>query len=238
VQWLTGEWGLAYALGPNYNKPWELFDKEDLRKMIDRIQDAIKTALIYASSPTELALVNAIKVRFPSDVSDTNYAAYNEAYANAMRSVYEAFPDDLDVVTLHADALMNVTPWALWDLNTEEPNPKAHTMENKKVLEHALATNPAAMRHPGMAHMYIHLMEMSNTPEAAMPAVNNLRTLNPDAGHINHMPSHLDVPVGDWDSAIEANAAACAADEKYRLSHVDNTKDQAPQQSTYFTGVG
>lgn len=111
-------WGLAYALGPNYNKPWELFVKEDLRKTIDRIQDATKKALRYAStsSPTELALVNAIQVRFPSDVSDANYAAYNEAYANAMRSVYESFPDDLDVVTLHADALMNVTPWALWDV--------------------------------------------------------------------------------------------------------------------------
>jgi tetratricopeptide (TPR) repeat protein len=218
-------WGLAYALGPNYNKPWELFDKEDLRRTIDRIQDAAKKALIHVSSPTEQALVNAIQVRFPSVVSHTNYTAYNEAYANAMRSVYETFPDDLDVVTLHADALMNVTPWVSWELDTGEPNPKAHTLETKKVLEHALATNPVAIKHPGMAHMYIHLMEMSNTPEAAMPAANHLRILNPDVGHMNHMPSHLDVLVGDWDSAIEANAAACAADEKYRLAHIDNTKD-------------
>jgi tetratricopeptide (TPR) repeat protein len=218
-------WGLAYALGPNYNKPWELFDKEDLKRTLDRIQDANKKALIYASDPTELALVTAIQVRFPSDASDTSYASHNEAYANAMRPVYEAFQDDLDIVTLYADALMNVTPWALWDLNTGEPNPKAHTLETKKVLEHALATNPDAMKHPGLAHMYIHLMEMSSTPEAAMPAANNLRTLSPDSGHNCHMPSHLDVLVGDWNSAIEANAAACIADEKYRLAHVDNTKD-------------
>jgi tetratricopeptide (TPR) repeat protein len=218
-------WGLAYALGPNYNKPWELFDKEDLKRTLERIQDANKKALMYASDPIELALVNAIQVRFPSDPSDTSYASHNEAYANAMRPVCEAFQNDLDIVTLFADALMNVTPWALWDLKTGEPNPKAHTLEAKEVLEHALATNPDAIRHPGLAHMYIHLMEMSNTPEAAMPAANHLRNATPGSGHNNHMPSHLDVLVGDWDSAIKANAAACVADEKYRSAHVDNTKD-------------
>ena len=114
-----------------------------------------------------------------------------------MRPVCEAFQNDLDIVTLFADALMNVTPWALWDLETGEPNPKAHTLEAKEVLEHALATNPDAIRHPGLAHMYIHLMEMSNTPEAAMPAANHLRNATPGSGHNNHMPSHLDVLVGD-----------------------------------------
>jgi tetratricopeptide (TPR) repeat protein len=218
-------WGLAYALGPNYNKPWELFDKDDLKMTLGRIQDASKKALLYAANPTESALVAAIQVRSPRHVSDTNYAFYNEAYAKAMCSVYETFPEDLDVVTLYADALMNVTPWALWNLDTGEPNPAAHTLEVKRLLELALAKDSDAFNHPGLAHMYIHLMEMSNTPEAAMPIANRLRQLTPDAGHMNHMPSHLDVLVGDWKSAIEANAAACVADEKYRYSHVDNTRD-------------
>lgn len=218
-------WGLAYALGPNYNKPWELFDKEDLKMTLKRIQDATKKALVHATNPTELALIAAIQVRSPSDVSDMDYASYNEAYANAMSLVYEAFPEDLDVVTLYADALMNVTPWALWDLHSGEPNPEAHTLRTKQVIERALATDVDALQHPGLAHMYIHLMEMSNTPEVAMAAANRLRHLTPDAGHMNHMPSHLDVLVGDWSRAIEANAAASVADEKYRLAHVDNTMD-------------
>ncbi|THY29614.1 TPR domain protein [Aureobasidium pullulans] len=218
-------WGLAYALGPNYNKPWELFDEEDLERTLGRIQDAVKKASTLAASPTESALIAAIQVRCPSHISDTNYEFYNEAYAKAMSSVYKAFPEDLDVVTLYADALMNVTPWALWNLNTGKPNPAAYTLEVKQVLELALVKSPDAFDHPGLAHMYIHLMEMSNTPKAAMPIANRLRRLTPDAGHMNHMPSHLDVLVGDWTSAIEANAAACVADEKYRLSHPDNTRD-------------
>src|SRR4249920_1648818 len=31
-----GYWGLAYALGPNYNKPWEAFDPVDLSSSVSR----------------------------------------------------------------------------------------------------------------------------------------------------------------------------------------------------------
>jgi hypothetical protein len=218
-------WGLAYALGPNYNKPWELFDREDLRKTLDRVNDAIKKALVHAADPIERALIHAIKVRSPSAISNTDYSYHNRAYAQAMSLVYKEYPKDLDVVTLYADALMNITPWTLWDLQTGEPNPQARTMETKKALDGALQTDSAALQHPGLLHMYIHLMEMSSTPEAALATADHLRNLTPDAGHMRHMPSHLDVLVGDWSRAIEANAAASIADEKYRLADVMNTMD-------------
>lgn len=37
-------WGIAYALGPNYNKPWEFFDDEDLVRTVDRTHAAVETA--------------------------------------------------------------------------------------------------------------------------------------------------------------------------------------------------
>jgi tetratricopeptide (TPR) repeat protein len=33
-------WGIAYAIGPNYNKPWEAFDPEDLLLEQDRVEEA------------------------------------------------------------------------------------------------------------------------------------------------------------------------------------------------------
>jgi len=59
-------------------------------------------------------------------------------------------------------------------------------------------------------------MEMSPEPERAQPVSDRLRGLVPDAGHLEHMPSHLDVICGDYRAAIRANTAAAAADEKYR----------------------
>ena len=85
-----------------------------------------------------------------------------------MREVYRSHPDDLDVAALFADALMNLTPWALWDQTTGQPAAGAATAEARAVLERALA-HPGGRAHPGILHMYIHLMEMSPHPEGALP---------------------------------------------------------------------
>ncbi|KAL2830799.1 hypothetical protein BDW59DRAFT_140849 [Aspergillus cavernicola] len=142
------------------------------------------------------------------------YAAQNRAYADAMEAVYGAFGKDLDVAALYADSMMSLTPWKLWDLKTGEPNPGTRTLDAKRVLETALR-NKESSRHPGLLHYYIHLIEMSPTPELGLVAADHLRELVPDSGHANHMPSHLDVLVGDYRAAIRANQCATIADEKY-----------------------
>jgi hypothetical protein len=129
-----------------------------------------------------------------------------------MGGVHQDFGDDLDVAALYADALMNLTPWQLWDLRTGESAAGARTAEAREVLDRALES-PAARAHPGVLHMYIHLMEMSPYPERARPAAEHLRGLVPDAGHLHHMPTHLDVLCGDYGRVVASNADAIAADE-------------------------
>lgn len=209
-------WGLAYALGPNYNKPWEFFDGEDLKSTVARTHSAVEQAKAMAGSATaaEKALIDALEFRFPQGRAAADCSIWNQPYADAMGVVYAQFPDDLDVVTLYADALMNLTPWRLWDLVTEQPAEGAHTLKVKTILDRALA-QPGGLQHPGLLHLYIHLMEMSGSPETAMPAADHLRGLVPEAGHLNHMPTHLDVLCGDYRRAISSNMDAIRADEKY-----------------------
>ncbi|KAL4871228.1 hypothetical protein BDV12DRAFT_164435 [Aspergillus spectabilis] len=210
-------WGLAYALGPNHNRPWEFFGDE-LDGVVQRTYQASQKARALASSatPIERALIFAIQSRFISDqtASFEQYAARNRAYADAMETVYHAFGDDLDVATLYADSIMSLTAWKLWDLKTGQPSPGARTLDAKKVLETALRDKNSS-RHPGLLHFYIHLIEMSPTPELGLVAADHLRELVPDSGHANHMPSHLDVLVGDYRAAVRANQRATIADEKY-----------------------
>jgi tetratricopeptide (TPR) repeat protein len=210
-------WGLAYALGPNYNKPWEAFDQADLSASVSRAFAASATASRLASgaAPAERALVHALAARYPSAEPAADCSPWSAGYADAMRAVYRAHPDDLDVAALFADALMNLTPWALWDLATGEPAEGAATVEAKAVLDRALARRDGRA-HPGVLHMYIHLMEMSSHPEDALQAGDLLSELVPDAGHLRHMPTHLDVLCGDYRRVVSANTAAIAADEKFR----------------------
>ncbi|KAI4774936.1 TPR domain protein [Aureobasidium sp. EXF-3400] len=213
-------WGLAYASGPNYNKPWEFFDGEDFLATVRKADAAAREARLRgrSASPLEKALIEALQSRYPSDLTrkydQNDFKSWNQSYADATRKVYSAFPNDLDIATLFADALMNVTPWGLWNLKTGEPAPGAHTLEAKSVLERALS-DPDSDRHPGLLHMYIHLMEMSSTPGAALPKANLLRGLVPDAGHLHHMPTHLDILCGDYESAVIWNLEAIKADEKF-----------------------
>lgn len=209
-------WGLAYSLGPNYNKPWEFFDDKELEKTVSRTHDAAANAEVHApaSTPVEQAIIRALQFRYPKESENKEYSIWNQAYADAMGLVYEKFPGDLDVAALYADALMNLTPWQLWDLRNGQPAEGAQTLEAKHVLERALA-HDGGLSHPGLLHLYIHLMEMSSTPEIALPIASHLRGLVPDSGHLNHMPTHLDILCGDYQNAISSNSDAICADEKF-----------------------
>jgi tetratricopeptide (TPR) repeat protein len=209
-------WGLAYAIGPNYNKQWDAFDAVDLRTSLSRAYATVQRAveLAAAASPMERDLIHALSQRYPSPDPGDDLDRSTAAYARAMTDVYAAHPEDLDVAALCADALMNVTPWLLWDLATSRPADGAHTAQAREVLESAL-TRTGATTHPGLLHFYIHLMEMSPTPEAALEAANALRELVPDAGHLVHMPTHIDVLIGDYERVIADNERAIAADHRH-----------------------
>ena len=143
---------------------------------------------------------------------------WNDAYAGAMRAVYvEHGEADPDVAALFAEAIMNRTPWALWDLKTGRPAEGADTEEAIEVLEKAMQRRKerGEEAHPGLLHMYIHLMEMSPHPERALAAGDRLRGLVPDAGHLEHMPTHIDVLCGDYRAVVESNQAAIEADRKF-----------------------
>jgi tetratricopeptide (TPR) repeat protein len=214
-------WGIAYASGPFYNKPWSDFTAEELTETLATVRQAMRTAeaLRNNAGPVERALIRALGQRYLADRVDTpdELTAWEDAYAAAMREVYAGFPDDPDVALLFAEALMNRTPWRLWDLESGQPAQGADTLEAVAVLEGAMHTAEKLGRppHPGILHMFIHLMEMSPHPERALRAADALRDAAPDAGHFLHMPSHIDILCGDYRAALAANDRAIVADRKY-----------------------
>lgn len=218
---VMAHWGVAYGLGCNYNKQWEAFAPKALTMALRQGRAAILEgcARLGQAKPVEAALLKALEKRFQRD-DETDIEVletWNDAFAAAMRDVYRAFPDDWDVAALFAEALINRTPWKLWDLETGQPAQDADTPEAIAVVESALNQIEAsgAQAHPGLLHLYIHLMEMSPQPERALQAADQLRDLAPDAGHLLHMPSHIDVICGQYYNAIVANRRAIAVDNVF-----------------------
>lgn len=213
-------WGVAYAAGPNYNKGWDDFDERDLAEAIDKAFTAAHAAnnRVARVTPLETALIDALQVRYRDRVRPLDVESWADEYADAMRKVYEGFAESPDVCSLFAEALIGRTPWQLWDLVTGAPKPGASTLEAVEVLERAinLMDQGGGPAHAGLLHMYIHTMEMSPTPEKALRAAERIRDLVPDAGHLQHMGTHIDVLCGLYQEVVARNSRAMVADELYQ----------------------
>ena len=196
-------WGVAEAVGPNYNDP---ADPDRYKKAHDAAQEAVD--LSSGAAPSEQAYIQAMAKRFPADPnSDLKKAA--EDYRDAMRQVSRRFPDDLDAATLFAESGMNLHPWGLWH---QDGTPEAGTEEIVATLESVIKRDP---NHLGAIHYYIHAVEASNNPERALAGANKLASLAPGAGHIVHMPAHIYIRTGDYEAAVKTNEQAAEVDRAY-----------------------
>ena len=213
-------WGIAHALGPNYNKPWDAFDEAEFKSVLSEAHEASSKAVALLDGVTEMerAIIRTLPFRYPTAVPGSNPSGWVEDYATEMRQVYQRFPDHPDICTLFAESLMNRTPWNLWDLKTGGIAEGASTAEAKEVLESALQRieDAGGHWHPGLLHMYIHLMEMSPNPEMALKVADRLRSLVPDSGHLQHMPTHIDELCGHYQAVGDSNDAAITADRKFQ----------------------
>jgi len=196
-------WGIAEAVGPNYNDP---ASADRFKRAHEAIQKAVD--LSGNASEAERGYILAMAKRFPADPkSDLRKAA--EDYRDAMREVVKNNPDDLDAATLFAESGMNLHPWGLWH---KDGTPQEGTEEIVATLESVIKRDPD---HLGALHYYIHTVEASNSPERALAAANRLAALAPGAGHIVHMPAHVYIRTGDYAAAVKTNQEAAAVDRAY-----------------------
>jgi tetratricopeptide (TPR) repeat protein len=200
-------WGVSLTVGPNYNLPFLI---EERAKVATEALKLARTHSAHASR-VEQALIAALGERYPSarPLDPTALHPVLLAYAEAMKAVAKKFPQDLDVQTLYAEALMNLNAWKLW---TAEGKPAPGTEQIVATLESVLARDP---QHPGANHYYVHTMEASPHPEKAVASAERLRELMPSAGHLVHMPAHIMQRVGRYEDAAEANRRGAAADQAY-----------------------
>jgi tetratricopeptide (TPR) repeat protein len=197
-------WGIAYAWGPHINNP--AMDDEASEQALAALAQA--RSLLDWAAPSERSLIEALQLRYALP-APADRLPLDRAYADAMREVWRAYPGDADIGALFAESLMDLRPWDLW---TADGQPQPGTEEIITVLESVLAQEPG---HPAANHFYIHTMEASPTPEKALPAADRLRDGVPWAGHLVHMPAHIDIRLGRYADAVVANQRAIAADLAY-----------------------
>ena len=195
-------WGIALALGPNINLPMDSANEPMALEAVRKAQ-----SLAAGASEAERAYIAALAKRY-GEPAGADRAARDSAYALAMDAMRKQYPGDLDATALCAEAMMDLRPWNYW-----QPDGSAHpgVEETIAMLEGVIAKNP---QHIGANHLLIHLYEATH-PERGLASADRLAGLAPDAGHLEHMPSHIYARLGRQLHSAELNVKAAEIDRKY-----------------------
>jgi tetratricopeptide (TPR) repeat protein len=194
-------WGEGWAWGSYLNGPMTATEAPHAYAAARKA-----LAMRERATPIERAFIDALAVRYVEKFDPAKRVEQDRAYAEAMRKVSEAYPDDLDAMTLYGDALFLLEP-RRGTRDLDDPNVK----RLHAVLERVLAKD---IRHPGACHLYVHATESTTAPGKAEACAEYLGNSIPGASHINHMPSHTWNEIGRWGDSVRANIQAWHSDLK------------------------
>jgi len=196
-------WGVAMSL---WHELWNNPDAKMIQRGLDEVHEAKTTD--GPATPREKAYLAAIAA-FYSDSKKLNHEARARAYSDAMKKVYETYPDDHEAAVFYALSLL-----------ASEPHGDA-TFANRRqaaaILEKLFATEPD---HPGVAHYLIHAYDKPQLAQLGLPAARRYAQVAPAAPHALHMPSHIFARVGLWQDDINSNLASIAATRKTAAMHM------------------
>ena len=182
-------WGEAMT----YNHP--IWDEQDLSAARDTLMKLGPTPEIRVNR-TPVAREQGLLAALEQLYGPGNKAQRDQAYMRAMEQLAGAYPEDHEVQLFYALSLFGVRAGV---------RDTASYMLATAIAQGVFSENP---RHPGAAHYLIHGVDDPVHAVLGLRAARALAQMAPDAGHAQHMTSHIFVAVGMWDDVVAANQAA------------------------------
>jgi tetratricopeptide (TPR) repeat protein len=196
-------WGIAMSL---WHQLWNNPDAKVIQRGLDEVHQANTTE--GPATPREKGYIAAVAA-FYGGSNKLRHEARAKAYSDAMKNIYETYPDDHEAAAFYALSLLASEPH-------DDP-----TFANRKhaaaILEKLFAVDPD---HPGVAHYLIHSYDKPQLAQLGLPAARRYAQIAPAAPHALHMPSHIFARVGLWQDDINSNLASIDATRKAAAMHM------------------
>lgn len=192
-------WGEALT----YDHPiWGEQDMEAARKALERLAPTAAERAARAGNEKERAWLGAVDALYGEGEKD----ARSRAWSEALRRMYERWPDDLEVASFYSLSLIGPA-LAAGGEPLGEPRERL-LIRAAAILEEQVDRNP---EHPGVLHYLIHAYDDPTHAPLGVRAARVYARVAPAAHHALHMPSHIFVQLGQWDRVAASNEAAWAA---------------------------
>jgi tetratricopeptide (TPR) repeat protein len=185
-------WGEAMS----FNHPlWAEQDIASARKVLERLAPTAAARAAKAPAGKERGLIEAVDVLFGAG----DKYARDDAYAAAMKRLYEQNRGDDEIATFYALSLLG---------SARGDKKLRNSMQAAAIAEDIFQRNP---NHPGAAHFIIHAFDDPDHAILGLPAARAYSKIAPASAHALHMPSHIFVQLGMWDDVIASNVVAYKA---------------------------
>lgn len=182
-------WGEAMT----YNHPlWQQQDRDAARRALERYAPTPEARREKAPTPRERGYLEAIDVLYGEGTKTER----DLAYMDAMARLSAAWPRDHEAAAFYSLAILG---------STDGERDFATYMRAAAVAQPVFEANPD---HPGAAHYIIHSFDDPVHAPLGMDAARAYSGIAPDAGHAQHMTSHIFVALGMWDDVVAANIRA------------------------------
>ncbi|HUG46640.1 MAG TPA: hypothetical protein VMK31_09060 [Sphingomicrobium sp.] len=182
-------WGEAMT----YNHPlWAEQDLVEARAALSRLGATPEVRAAKARSARELQWLGTVEALF----GEGTKAERDRAYAESVRLLFDADPSDVDARAFRALSLMGLAHGG---------RDTGLYMQAAALLEEALPANPD---HPGVLHYMIHAYDDPAHAPLGERAARRYSVVVADAGHAQHMVSHIYLALGRWPEVEAANVQA------------------------------
>ncbi|HEX9422218.1 MAG TPA: hypothetical protein VF899_03190 [Pyrinomonadaceae bacterium] len=190
-------WGEAMTK----NHPvWHEEDVTAARLILNRLAFTPEARLAKGVTEREKLYLHSIEVLFGDGTKDER----DRRYESVLAELHRKFPEDVDAASFYALAILGTA---------EHGRDFATYMRAAGVLEEVFPQHP---RHPGVVHYLIHCYDDSVHAPLGLRAARIYAKIAPEAGHAQHMTSHIFLALGMWDDEVKANETAVAVVNRLR----------------------
>ena len=197
---IDSTFGMAYwGEAMTYNHPlWEEQDRDAAQAVLSALGQSVEERSTYFPTEREKDFHHAVETLYGNTTAaaDKSKEERDDLYADVMRRMHEAYPDDDEITTFYALSILGTS---------HEGRDFATYMHAASIAFKVWEKNRL---HPGAAHYLIHSFDDPVHARLGLPMARAYSEIAPSAAHAQHMTSHIFVALGMWNDVVAANEVA------------------------------